>query len=151
MRKLWAAALALLSALFFLVVASPPASAFGSEVLGCSAGLGWTANTCSSAASRYVGDPLYVTFSPANTSGTYGTSWTVIDDGVLVTTKCVSINNVACISSGCTAGSMSCQVFDRVGAGYYITAYLTLTQSGQSRTVSAQAYIKPGLEGCRTC
>lgn len=47
MRRLWAAALALVSALAFLVVGSPPASAFGSEVLGCSIDFtSWTANSC---------------------------------------------------------------------------------------------------------
>jgi len=151
MGKLRAATLALLLAAAFLIVGSPPASAFGSEVLGCSANGGWTANTCSTGANITEGSPIFVNFSPSNTSGTYGTSWTIIDDGVAVTRHCLSTHDGPCIYSGCSAGAMNCQVLDVVGAdAYVITAYLTLTQSGKSRTLRADATIKAG-QPCRTC
>jgi len=76
MRKLLAAAVALVSALAFFVVGSPAANAFGSEVLGCYVeNPPWLANSCDSAGNEpaYGLTPIY--FSPHNTSGTYTTSW----------------------------------------------------------------------------
>ena len=140
MRKLCAAAVALLSAVAFLMVGSPPASAFGSEVLGCSTSTSsaWTANHCSSSAFKPIKTTVTVTFSPANMSGTYGTSWTLNGGGIPVN-----------ISSGCTAGSLSCTIRQEVGLDdYVITATLTLSQSGQTRTVAAQATIQAGSCTC---
>jgi hypothetical protein len=74
MRKLLTAVSALVAALAFFVVGSPSANAFGSEVLGCDAGLGWTANSCSDLGSQPNGTVIIVDFSAANTSGTYTTS-----------------------------------------------------------------------------
>ena len=139
MRKLCAAAVALLSAVAFLIVGSPPASAFGSEVLGCSTSTSstWTADHCSSSALKPIKTTVTVTFSPENMSGTYGTSWALTGD--------TPIN----ISSGCTAGSLSCTIHEEVGLDNYVyTAALTLTQSGQTRTISAQATIKAGSCTC---
>lgn len=155
MRKLRAAFLALVSALAFLVVGSPPANAFGSEVLGCSVSFGWTANACASYAGLSAGQTLFANFEPHNLSGTYATSWALTGPSGAITGSCSGTNNNPCIYTGCTAGSLSCQVRTQVGsARYTITAALTLTQSGRTRTVTAVATIKEGLNGgdpCRLC
>lgn len=152
MRKLCTAALALLSAVAFLIVGSPSASAFGSEVLGCNVGVGWHASTCQTPLLWSTGTTVYADFYPANLSGTYGWSWTAYDDGVPVTTHCVSVNNVGCIVRGCTATSTDCEVQDHVGGASSITAYLTLTQSGRSETLAATATIRDSADGgCPKC
>jgi hypothetical protein len=150
MRKLWAAVLTVLSALIFLIVACPPAGAFGSEVLGCDAGLGWTANACHDTKSIPAGHLINVSYSPANTSGTYATSWAITGPAGAITQTCQStFANTPCIypNSGCTAGSMSCLVTTRAdrSGSQVITAALTLSQSGRTRTVTAQATIWDGL------
>lgn len=152
MRKLCTLAVALLSAVAFLVVGSPSASAFGSEVLGCDFGLGYHASTCATSATWSTGTTVEANFYPANLSGTYGWSWVAYDDGVRVTTNCVSINNAGCIDRGCTATSTQCVVQDHVGGGNSIVAYLTLTQSGRSETLTATATIKDAADGgCHLC
>ncbi|MEO7260851.1 MAG: hypothetical protein ABI047_06295 [Jatrophihabitantaceae bacterium] len=154
MRKLWTAALAFVSALAFFIVGSPSANAFGGEVLGCSVSFGWTADSCTSYAGLSAGQTLYVNFEPQNLSGAYTSSWAITGPGGAVTGSC-STGSFTCIFTGCTAGSLSCQVRTKVSSGpYAITAALTLTQSGQTRTVSAVANIKGGLNGgdpCRLC
>ncbi|MEO6501741.1 MAG: hypothetical protein ABIQ09_07495 [Jatrophihabitantaceae bacterium] len=151
MRKLWAAALALVSALAFLVIGSTPANAFGSEVLGCSINYPWTANSCHSNAALADGKPVYANFSAQNLSGTYATSWTITTGtGAAVTQSCTPYNSL-CIESGCTASSLACQI--RWSVGYQdrtLTAVLRLTQSGQTRTVTAKATIYEGT-GCNLC
>jgi hypothetical protein len=144
MRKLLTAVFALVAALAFFVVGSPSANAFGSEVLGCNVDSIWTANSCDSSGM----EPLYgitpVFFSPHNTSGTYTTSWYVHNaNGVAVTQTCyANYGNTPCIYSGCAAGSMECEIVVRVGLNdKAFTAALTLTQSGQTRTISATATI----------
>jgi hypothetical protein len=153
MRKLSKAALALVSALALFFVGSPPASAFGGEVLGCSAGFGWTAGSCHSSASLSSGTLLLVTFEAHNTSGTYDTSWAFTP--ALNGTCNSSFTNVPCAYSGntCTAGSVTCQIATRVtNATQTYTAALTLTQSGQTRTVTATATVKESIDGgCRLC
>jgi hypothetical protein len=153
MRKLCTAALALVSALAFFVIGSPPANAFGGEVLGCSSGFGWTANSCHSSAALSSGTLLLVAFDTHNTSGTYTTSWTFTP--ALNGTCSSTFSNVPCVypGGGCTAGSLSCQIATRVTT--YIqtfTAALRLTQAGQTRTVTATATVKESPDGgCRLC
>jgi hypothetical protein len=115
-RKLLTAVFALLAALAFFVVGSPSASAFGSEVLGCDAGLGWTASACHSSAALDDNHLVGIRFSPNNTSGSYTTSWTITTStGATITQTCSSTySNTPCILTGCSAGSLSCQVTARV-------------------------------------
>lgn len=152
MRKIWAAALALVSALAVLIVGNPPANAFGSEVLGCSLGYGWTANSCSSYAGLEYGHPVFANFSAQNLSGTYAMSWTITTGtGAVVTQSCTAYNSL-CIQSGCTASSSACQIKWSVGSqDRTLTAALTLTQSGQTRTVTARATIIEGSGPCSLC
>jgi hypothetical protein len=158
MRKLLTAVFALVAALAFFVVGSPSANAFGSEVLGCDAGLGWTANSCSDLGSQSNGTFISVDFSAANTSGTYATSWVVkFAGGVPITQACsIYYNNAPCISSpnsgSCGAASTWCQIVVRVGStNKTLTAALTLTQSGRTRTITAAATIQEGTGPCPTC
>ncbi|HST47426.1 hypothetical protein [Jatrophihabitans sp.] len=147
MRKLLTAVSALVAALAFFVVGSPSANAFGSEVLGCDAGGAWSANSCESSAL-----PAYhlvtVNFSPHNTSGTYSTSWYVHNaNGVAITQSCyANYGNTPCFNGSCPAGSMQCSIVVRVGPtnDKVFTAALTLTQSGQTRTITAAATIPAG-------
>jgi hypothetical protein len=125
MRRFWTLLLTPVLALAFFMVASPNANAFGAEVLGCSWGSGpWIANNCG-------GGDYTLTFSAHNLSGTYSYSWTLT--GSSTTT----------ITSGCTATSSTCTVnADPLGRqDQTLTASLTLTQSGRSRTITAQATI----------
>ena len=149
MRKLLTAVFALVAALASFVVGSPSANAFGSEVLGCYVeNPPWLANSCDSAGNEpaYGLTPIY--FSPHNTSGTYTTSWYVHNaNGVAVTQSCSSnYTNTPCIDYGCSAGSMACNIAVRVGPtnDKVITAALTLTQSGRTRTITAAATIYAG-------
>jgi len=143
MRKLLAAAFALVAALAFFVVGSPSASAFGSEVLGCDAGLGWTANSCSDLGSLSYNTPIEIDFSVHNTSGSYSTSWTVTGPAGSITQSCNAfLSNKPCISRGCTASWLACSIYTSVGFhDKTFTASVTLIQSGQARTLSAQAFI----------
>ena len=152
MRRLWAAALAVLSTLTFLIVTSPPASAFGSEVLGCSVDSAtWTANSCS-------GQGVYthvsvIHFVPHNLSGSYTKSWLIAYGSYTVTGAC-GTGVYPCISSGCTASSTTCDVQVMTGtADRVITGLLTLTQSGQTRSYQANAtiYGDDPRGGCHTC
>lgn len=151
MRKLCVTVVALISALAFLVVGSPSASAFGTEVLGCSFDSGsWIANACSGAGDAGVNSQVY--FTPHNLSGSYGTSWTVTGPGGGTLSNCTGGTVVGgCISAGCTSGQLGCWLtvnsaphVDRV-----FTATLTLTQAGQTRTISATATAVH--DTCLTC
>ena len=153
MRKLVTAAVTLVSALAFLVVGSPPASAFGSEVLGCSAGGLWAANSCQSDGALGFDALVSISFSAHNTSGTYTTSWTLTTQaGGTITASCASTYwNTPCLASGCTSSSLSCEAVQRVGdKDKSTTAALTLTQSGRTRTITAVADIF-GNGGCAKC
>jgi hypothetical protein len=139
--------LAPLLALALLLVGIPSANAFGGEVLGCAwNGGSWTANNCG-------GSDGTLTFSAHNLSGSYSYSWTVTYGPSTVTTPCTS-GIEPCIQSGCTATSSSCTVFadnpyplhDKV-----ITASLRLTQSGQSRTITASATALSYKDPCPLC
>jgi len=143
MRKLYAAAVALLVALACFIVASPPASAFGSEVLGCSFdSSAWTANSCEDGGD---GLPHVVHFSAHNLSGTYTMSWTAS------VSNCSSTLTINCVSAGCTSTSTTCDL--KVHDGHAIktfTVNLKLTQSGQTRTISASAVVDPNND-CIRC
>jgi hypothetical protein len=132
MRRFWTLLLTPVLTLAFFMAGSPAANAFGAEVLGCSWGSGpWIANDCGG------GDGL-VTFSAHYLSGSYSYSWT--------------LNRSVTIISGCNATSSTCTV-DPPVLGLkpgLLRATLTLTQSGQSRTISAVAELDYNAD-CRTC
>jgi hypothetical protein len=147
MRRFWSLLLTPVLTVAFFLAGSPAANAFGSEVLGCAWNArAWTANNCGYGTGT-------ITFSPVNLSGSYSYSWTVTYGGSVVTTPCSS-GIEPCILSGCTATSSSCAVYadnpyplkDRV-----ITASLQLTQSGQSRTITASGTAKSSTPTCPTC
>ena len=142
MPKFWTLVLTPILALAFFLAGAPSANAFGSEALGCDWGSGWVANNCGG------GDGI-LTFSVHNLSGTYSYSWTVTTDlGQTVTGPCTGQS--LCIDSGCTSTSSTCRLVatgnlhDRV-----LTAKLTLTQSGLSRTIQAQATMWADPTLCR--
>jgi hypothetical protein len=157
MGKLVTAGLALLAALAFFVVGSPSANAFGSEVLGCSVdGFMWTANSCDDAPQAEYHTLHQISFTPHNLSGSYTTSWTVTSQaGTTITATCNSAySNAPCISGGCTASALSCSVNVWTGVNdKTFTAALRLTQSGQTRTVTATATIYASFSGgpCPKC
>jgi hypothetical protein len=131
-RKAWSLALTPLAALAVSVALTTPARAFGAEVLGCDAGGGWTANTCSGQglnADITVGY-IDIDYAVHNLSGTYAYAWTKPTN--------------ATIYSGCTATTSVCdiEVPDGFTTTHYYTVSVKLTQSGQSRTLSATAAIK---------
>lgn len=132
MRRFSTLLLTSVLALAFFVARSPAANAFGGEVLGCAwSGSAWIANDCGTGTGP-------ITFSAHNLSGSYSYSWT--------------LNWSKPIISGCTATSSTCTV-DAGTAGLRprtLRATLTLTQSGQSRTISAQATIDYNID-CTTC
>jgi len=153
MRKLLTAVLALVSAVALCIIGSPPANAFGSEVLGCSAGGLWAANSCQSDGALGFDALVSISFSAHNTSGTYTTSWTLtLQNGGTITATCNSTEtNTPCIDNGCTSSSLSCQIYQRVGNhDKNTTAALTLIQSGQARTITAVVTIF-GNGGCAKC
>ncbi|HJQ01026.1 MAG TPA: hypothetical protein VJ851_05460 [Jatrophihabitans sp.] len=134
MRRFWTLLLTPVLAVAFFMVGSPAANAFGAEVLGCSWNSGpWIANNCG-------GSDGLLTFSAHNLSGTYSYSWTLTGYPSLT------------IVSGCTATSSTCTVDTGDGAlrDHTLTASLTLTQSGQSRTITAKATVYANGD-CLTC
>jgi hypothetical protein len=146
MRKLLTAVFALVAALAFFMVGNPSANAFGSEVLDCDAGGVFLPNSCASTGTQANYTLMLVNFSPENTSGTYSTSWAVTNQaGTAITQSCT-------VTYGNASGSMWCQIAVRVGANdKNYTAALTLTQSGQTRTVTATATIQAGTGSCPRC
>jgi hypothetical protein len=141
MRKAWAAALAPLLAIAFMLLGTGPANAFGSEVLGCSVDSAtWTASTCGGGGS--LGDTDWITYSPHNLSGTYSYKWTITNSaGTAITASC-STTTGPCIYGGCTATQSTCTVQATTGKNdKTFTATLVLTQSGLSRTIKATATI----------
>jgi hypothetical protein len=154
MRGSWALVLAPLLAVGFLTVASGPANAFGSEVLGCGVDGGWTAHFCEGGGSTEFGELYSITFAAHNLSGTYSYAWTIQKNTYTsITTPCSSTTTYNCIESGCTATSSTCVVGARQGglSAQVFAATLRLTQSGQSTTIDASAQIDGLDSGCRTC
>jgi hypothetical protein len=147
MRKLWAAVVTPLLALSFLVIGSPAANAFGSEVLGCAVDTAvWTANSCGGS----DGALSMIHYSPQNLSGAYSKSWTVTGPGSTAITGSCSTKAAPCIYTGCTSSSTTCDVQVRSGTvDRTFIASLRLTQSGLTRTIQAQAVIY--ATGCLKC
>jgi hypothetical protein len=145
MRRFWTLLLTPVLAVAFFMVASPTANAFGSEVLGCAwPNSGWVANDCG-------GGYGIVTYSAHNLAGTYSYNWTLTNNlGNTISNACNGVT-WPCIYSGCTTTSSSCELDTSYGFHDHVyTAILKLTQSGQSRSITAQA---TGLADppCRTC
>ena len=129
----------------FVMAGGGAANAFGSEVLACSVdGFPLTANACYGYPQK-VNAPNPVTFSPQGLSGAYTYSWTVIGpNGSAITAHCTNYT-LACIDSGCGTASY-CNIY--VPTGFHdktATATLRLTQSGQTRFITAQATIPEGI------
>jgi len=133
MQRFWTLLLTPVLALTVFLTGSPAANAFGGEVLGCAWNYGtWYANDCG-------GGNGTLGFSVHNLSGSYSYNWTVTYGGYPFTRQCSS-GIQPCILGGCTVTSSSCLVFagdpaplhDRV-----VAATLRLTQSAQSRTLTA--------------
>jgi hypothetical protein len=150
MRKLLTLLLTPVLALFFLVLGSPSANAFGSEVLGCGVdSAAWTANSCSGGGASSTG-PHVIHYAAHILSGSYAMKWTATNGfGQVVTASCGGGTVINCIWGGCTASSTTCDI----GAGQFLqdktfTATLQLTQSGQTRSISANAVIY-GTPTCR--
>jgi hypothetical protein len=135
MRKLCHALAVLASAVAFVAVPAGSANAFGGESLGCainpSSSTTLHAGGCSTKGS-YSQKLYYIMFAVMNGSGTYGYTW--------------SFSEPVNIYSGCTSTSSSCEVTVYGGGGTdtIVYGYVTLTQNGQSETLSARALI-PGL------
>jgi hypothetical protein len=149
MRKLGTTALAVMVALILLVIGSPPASAFGSEVLGCAFDTAsWQANQC--AGGETIGSRSVIHYAAHNLSGTYSKQWTITNDaGNAVTATCSSTVTGNCISSGCTTSSTTCDIMVIVGAELRrYTASLRLTQSGLTRTIQAVGVVYAGDPAC---
>jgi hypothetical protein len=145
MRKLFGLAFSCVLAVALLVLGSPAANAFGSEVLGCafvSDGLSWTANSCAGGGgeSHVIN---HIQYSPHNLSGTYSMHWTAGDSvGNPITATC-STGILPCIESGCTSTSTTCAIETNTPAqAKTYTASLQLTQFGQTRTIRASATVE---------
>ena len=114
----------------------------------------YTVGSCRSYAGLPTGSLVLVSFQPQDLSGSYGTSWTVtIGTGAQVTTTCgnPAINGCIYPGGGCTAGSLSCEVEHKTYTNdRIINASLQLTQSGRTRTISAQATLH-WADSCRLC
>jgi hypothetical protein len=147
MRKLFGSAFTCVLAVALLVVGSPAANAFGSEVLGCAFDSGaWTAGSCEGGGDQGV---IYnVQFSAHNLSGTYSMKWTVTNQGGNLLPQCTT-GSWNCIESGCTSTSTTCTVATKAQPLYpfTFTASLKLTQSGQTRTIAAGARVDPYCSG----
>ncbi|HJQ03074.1 MAG TPA: hypothetical protein VJ851_15875 [Jatrophihabitans sp.] len=151
MRKSWALLLTPVLVMFFLILGNPSANAFGAEMLGCSVdSAAWTAKACSGGGSDSSG-PHVIHYAAQNLSGSYSMNWTPHNGfGQVITASCGSGTVINCIWSGCTASSTTCDI----GAGQFLqdksfVATVELTQSGQTRSISANAVIY-GTPGCRT-
>ena len=144
MRRFWITTLVTALVGLFLAFTAPSANAFGSEVLGCGFGSNptWTANQCGGNDGAF-----WVTFSPHYLSGSYSYHWSITDGyGAPITRACTGLpaTDQDCLYSGCTATSSTCTITleDQASTLVY-TASLTLTQSGQSRTITAAATAHP--------
>ncbi len=146
MRRFLTLLLTPLLVLTFFLADSPAANAFGSEVLGCSWNGGpWVANGCGASDGS-------LTFSPHNLSGTYSYSWTITYGAFTVTNTCG--NGLEPCLSGCTTTSSSCTILADnpwPAQSKPVTASLQLTQSGQSRTITASATVYSYKPDCTRC
>jgi len=148
MRKLFGLVVGCVLAVALLVVGSPAANAFGSEVLGCAFDSGaWTANSCSGGGDQGVVYQIH--FSASNLSGTYSRHWTVYQyqagmpqfPGVVIT------------PTSCTSTSTTCTVSLKSNAlqSKTISADLQSTQSGQTRDIWAYATVYAWCSDPNSC
>jgi hypothetical protein len=142
MRRVWALSLAFSLALAFVVMGSGSADAFGSEVLACQVdGAPLTTGACDGGGG-YGGEQDFIGYTPLNTSGSYTYKWTIKNQSGGTITAACGTGIIPCLWSGCTATSNVCNVEALTRASMQtFTATLVLTQSGRSRTITAQATI----------
>jgi hypothetical protein len=141
MRRSWSMILTPMVALAVFLLGSPAAHAFGSEVLGCAFdSAAWTASSCAGGGDVTFNDTVH--FSPHNISGTYTMRWTVTNSAGTAVPSCSSSVTYNCVSRGCTTTSV-CDLIVHSNIQHSNTyfASLRLTQSGQTRTISAQALV----------
>jgi hypothetical protein len=145
MRKVWALALTPLLALAMSTAASAPANAFGSETLHCFIAPGHLAGGNGYCDTITQASSWYVYLEAQNLTGSYSFAWTVTNEstGSQITNVCPTTGITRdCLYPGtCTATSSKCQVgvtgtsFDK-----YQRTTLVLTQSGRSRTLTAESH-----------
>ena len=149
MSRLWSLALALLSTVAAVAIGSTPANAFGSETIGCSVGGSlYGSPNCSGLNS---GGILYDVRNLSGTPDTYSFSWTVYAPGSgTPLSACATQWAVDCLSGPCT--SITCSVrasLTTIKRPY--TAYLVLSQNGQSRTLTSSAFVQRSSGGGGGC
>jgi hypothetical protein len=130
MRKLLLALLAIASTIAAVGLTAGPASALGGERLGCYITPTSTvppqlhAGNCSDG----PGSTYQATFGLMYQNGSYGYTWSV------------PAEYASHIYTGCTTNSERCTLTNLTPTSE-ITVSVTITQSGQSATLSATAYI----------
>jgi hypothetical protein len=152
MGRLWTSIFTPLLALAVFLLGSPAAHAFGSEVLGCAFdSAAWTANSCEGGGDSSVYNTA-IHFSPHNLSGTYTKRWTVTNQSGGAVPNCSSSITFNCISSGCTTTTV-CDLLVHSNIQHTNTYYasLRLTQSGQTRTITASALVDLDGTICIQC
>ncbi|MFL6162637.1 MAG: hypothetical protein ACJ74U_10430 [Jatrophihabitantaceae bacterium] len=132
MRKIVVILASLLPAIAVTVANAAPASAFGSERLGCYVTPNRTvpppvSSQCSTGmtASSYT-----ATFEVLNESGSYSYTWSV------------PAPYTSTISRGCGTGDDVC-VLSNLSASSEVTVSVTIRQNGHSATLHATAYTPP--------
>jgi hypothetical protein len=129
MRKLLLALLATASTIATVGLTAGPAAALGGEQLGCyitptPPPAQYHARSCSDG----PGSTYSAAFGVMNGNGTYSYAWSV------------PAAYTSHIASGCTADTPRC-VLSNLTPTSEITVSVTITQNGQSATLSATAYI----------
>lgn len=132
----------LVAALFlsvaFVVTAAPSAGAIGNETFGCRIAPGTEFQWFQYCTNTSPATTYNVAFAVQNTSGSYTYSWTISGPYQYVIT-------------GCTSTSPTCAVAVPGGqTDKEITGTVTFTQSGQSATREAYAYVH-GFCGTEYC
>ena len=131
MRKILAILAIVLAAIAASVASAVPASAFGGEQLGCYVSPSHTPPQPAPYCSDSMPYSSYsATFGVQNESGAYSFAWSV---PALYTSK---------IAMGCTSGYDYC-VLSNLTPTREITVSVTISQNGQSSTLSATADIEP--------
>ena len=132
MRRLFTMLLAVIVAMAAALIPVTPAHAFGAEQFGCRIAPGTEFNfyeNCNNLTNG-AANTYSVGFLVQNLSGSgYGFTWNVT-------------GQYTAVLSGCTSTSSSCTVSARGGSvDREITAAVTITQAGQSRTLFSYASI----------
>jgi len=143
MRRLWTLILTPVLALGLLLFQAPAASAFGTEVLGCAFGVysdaDWTANSCEGSGAGGTTETVY--FWPHNMSGSYTWNWTVTKQNGTALPDCSGILRSNCILDCATIDGCEIRVRFSTLQSSTVIVKLQLTQSGQTRTISAKALV----------